>query len=149
MQKEFDEYPEEFDSKRFLDFIRERFGSPIMPEEELLIRFTRFIQPRQKENKKTSDEDIQMWYESLVKEFNSMERPLDAAGTDISDPLGHRRPTLEKRVQDQDREVSLATGLLKEKHRKEEATPPESMARKAPGRDKKKRPKGPQMGDGN
>ncbi len=136
MQKEFDEYPEEFDSKRFLDFIRERFGGSVMPEEELLIRFTRFIAPRQQEGKGVSDEDIQVWYESLVKELDRIDKPLDAVGTDISDPHGLRRPSLEKRVQGQNRDVSLATGLLQDKHRKEEG-------------DGKKRPKGPQMGDGN
>jgi hypothetical protein len=138
VKKEFKEYPKEFDSQRFLDFIRERFGSPIMAEEELLIRFTKFIAPRQQEDKEITDDDIKTWYESLVTQLNSMERPLDAAGTDISDPHGLRRPTLEKRVQDQNREdVSLASDQLQDKHRGEEAG------------DGKKKPKGPQMGDGN
>jgi hypothetical protein len=136
VKKEFKEYPKEFDSQRFLDFIRERFGSPIMAEEELLIRFTKFIAPRQQEDKEITDDDIKTWYESLVTQLNSMERPLDAVGTDISDPHGLRRPTLEKRVQDQNRDgVSMASGLLQEMHRKEEAD------------DEKKKPKGPQMGE--
>jgi len=138
MEKELEEYPEEFDSKGFLNFIRERFGTPIMPEEELLIRFTRFIAPRQAENKELTEEDINSWYRSLVRELNSVERPLDTTGTDISLPHGQRRPSLDQRIEDQDRQgVSLASGLLKEKHRRTDE--PKD----------KKRPKAPEMGDGN
>jgi len=105
-----EDFPQEFDSRGFLEFIKERFGSPIIGEEELLIRFTSFIAPRQP--KELSDEDITTWYKELVLEVEQLQKPLDTAMVDISNPHAGRRPSLEKRMEGQDRELSMASQML-------------------------------------
>lgn len=111
--EEKEDYPEEFDSRGFLELIKERFGSPIIGEEELLLRFTNFIAPRQP--KELSDEDITTWYKELVLQVEQLRKPLDTATIDISNPHAGRRPTLEKRMQEQGREISMASRMLAQK----------------------------------
>ena len=128
------QYPEEFDSKAFLQFIRERFGTPMMAEEELITRFTSFISPLKERGEEVTDEDVKQWYSNLTKDMEVAERPLDVTGnTDISDPHGLRKPTLEKRLEEQDREVSMAGSLLKQQH--------------SPKKPEDRKPRPPVMGD--
>ena len=127
------EYPKEFDTKTFLQFIQERFGTPVLAEQELVDRFAKFIGPRET-GSEVPRAEIEEWYRSVVNEVENRDRPLDIMGAgDLTNPHPDRKPSLEKRLMDQERAVSLASGLLKQQH--------------APKKSEDRKPRPPVMGE--
>ena len=109
------EFPTEFDSKAFMGLIEKRFGRPPMSETELLRRLDMFLAPRYRHGTAEPTEgEVAGWYETLLKELQSSSLPLDGAGSDLSRPMANA-PSLQKRLDEQSREVSLAAEILVER----------------------------------
>jgi exonuclease VII small subunit len=109
------EFPEEFDSKAFIGLIEKRFGRSPMSETELLRRLDLFLAPRYRHGTAAPTEaEVAGWYEQLLSELQSTALPLDGAGSDLSRPMANA-PSLQKRLEEQGREVSIAAEMLAER----------------------------------
>lgn len=109
------EFPAEFDSKAFMGLIEKRFGKPPMSETELVRRLDLFLAPRYRHGTANPTEsEVAGWYESLLSELQNTNLPLDGAGSNLSMPMANA-PTLQKRLEEQSREVSLAAEILIER----------------------------------
>jgi len=109
------EFPTEFDSKAFMGLIEKRFGRSPMSETELLRRLDMFLAPRYRHGTaEPTESEVAGWYEALLKELQSTSLPLDGAGSDLSRPMANA-PSLQKRLEEQSREVSLAAEILVER----------------------------------